>query len=64
MLLIAEKVLYHYRGHQLKGTLVDNQLRRMEQYAENLEQLLTERNNKYMEEKKRAEDMVHRMVPK
>lgn len=38
-------------------------MRRMEQYANNLESLVEERTNAYMDEKKRAEDLLYRMMP-
>ncbi|XP_053378037.1 atrial natriuretic peptide receptor 1-like [Mercenaria mercenaria] len=47
-----------------KGSnIMDNLMRRMEQYANNLETLVEERTNAYMEEKKRAEDLLYRMIP-
>ena len=46
------------------GNLVDNLLSRMEQYANNLESLVEERTADYLEEKKRAEDLLYMMLPK
>ena len=42
---------------------MDNLLQRMEQYANNLEDLVEERTGKYLEEKKKAEDLLHRLLP-
>ena len=42
---------------------MDNLLARMEQYATNLESLVEERTGKYLEEKKKAEDLLHRLLP-
>ncbi|XP_078335729.1 atrial natriuretic peptide receptor 1-like [Crassostrea virginica] len=41
----------------------DNLLKRMEQYATNLEVLVEERTSKYLHEKKRAEDLLYRLLP-
>ncbi|KAJ8301630.1 hypothetical protein KUTeg_020617 [Tegillarca granosa] len=43
--------------------IMDNLMRRMEQYANNLEGLVEERTKAYVEEKKRAEDLLYRMLP-
>ena len=40
------------------GNILDNLLARMEQYANNLETLVEERTADYLEQKKRAEDLV------
>ena len=40
------------------GNILDNLLARMEQYANNLEALVEERTADYLEQKKRAEDLV------
>ena len=42
---------------------MDNLMKRMEQYANNLESLVEERTKAYMEEKKRAEELLYRMLP-
>ncbi|XP_046544538.1 receptor-type guanylate cyclase gcy-28-like isoform X3 [Haliotis rubra] len=47
-----------------KGNILDNLLSRMEQYANNLEALVSERTADYLEEKKRAEDLLYSMLPK
>ncbi|XP_074648742.1 atrial natriuretic peptide receptor 1-like isoform X2 [Tubulanus polymorphus] len=46
-----------------KSNILDNMIARMEQYAENLESIVEERTGKYLEEKKRAEDLLHRLLP-
>ena len=43
---------------------MDNLLSRMEQYACNLEGLVQERTADYLEEKKRAEDLLYNMLPR
>uniref|UniRef100_A0A914WK42 Guanylate cyclase n=1 Tax=Plectus sambesii TaxID=2011161 RepID=A0A914WK42_9BILA len=45
------------------ANLVDNLLKRMEQYANNLEGLVEERTRDYMEEKKKVEDLLHQLLP-
>lgn len=42
---------------------MDNLLNRMEQYANNLETLVEERTANYLEEKKKAEDLLYRLLP-
>ena len=46
------------------GNILDNLLQRMEQYANNLEALVEERTADYLEQKKRAEDLLYMMLPK
>uniref|UniRef100_F6SW71 Guanylate cyclase n=1 Tax=Ciona intestinalis TaxID=7719 RepID=F6SW71_CIOIN len=45
------------------GNLVENLLHRMEQYAINLEGLVEERTAAYMEEKRKADDLLYQMLP-
>ena len=52
---------FFYRGKD--QNILDNLMQRMEQYANNLESLVNERTRAYMEEKKRAEDLLHRLLP-
>ncbi|ESO90424.1 hypothetical protein LOTGIDRAFT_191857, partial [Lottia gigantea] len=47
-----------------KGNILDNLLSRMEQYANNLEALVAERTSDYLEEKRKAEDLLYSMLPK
>ena len=42
---------------------MDNLMSRMEQYANNLESLVEERTTAYLDEKKRAEELLYRMLP-
>ena len=51
------------RQNNVKGELVDNLLGRMEQYANNLESLVEERTVDYLEQKKKAEDLLYMMLP-
>ncbi|CAH1788809.1 unnamed protein product [Owenia fusiformis] len=52
-----------YKGK--KGlNIMDNLLNRMEQYANNLESLIEERTGQYLDEKKRVEDLLHRLLPR
>ncbi|CAD5123851.1 DgyrCDS12157 [Dimorphilus gyrociliatus] len=44
-------------------SIMDNLINRMEQYANNLETLVEERTSSYLEEKKRAEDLLYRLLP-
>ncbi|XP_037036994.1 atrial natriuretic peptide receptor 1-like isoform X1 [Bradysia coprophila] len=46
------------------GNIVDNLLQRMEQYANNLEGLVEERTQDYLEEKKKCEELLYQLLPK
>ncbi|XP_015786480.1 atrial natriuretic peptide receptor 1 isoform X2 [Tetranychus urticae] len=46
------------------GNILDNLLSRMEQYANNLETLVEERTADYLEEKRKAEDLLYQLLPK
>ncbi|KAL9889822.1 atrial natriuretic peptide receptor 1 isoform 2-T10 [Glossina fuscipes fuscipes] len=45
------------------GNIVDNLLKRMEQYANNLEELVEERTQDYLEEKKKCEKLLYQLLP-
>jgi len=42
---------------------MDNMLRMMEKYANNLEEVISERTRQLMEEKKKADALLYRMLP-
>ena len=44
--------------------ILDNLLSRMEQYANNLEELVQERTDAFLEEKKKAETLLYEVLPK
>lgn len=60
-LLCNGLVIHPIRGRS--NNIMDNLIRRMEQYANNLEGLVDERTKAYMEEKKKAENLLNRMLP-
>ena len=43
--------------------ILDNLLTRMEQYADNLEQLVEERTQSYLEEKEKCENLLYELLP-
>ena len=43
---------------------MDNMLRMMEKYANNLEEVISERTKQLMEEKKKTDTLLYRMLPK
>jgi len=43
--------------------IMDNMLRMMEKYANNLEEVISERTRQLMEEKKKADMLLYRMLP-
>ena len=57
------KCLTSYRDNE-SGNILDNLLSRMEQYANNLEALVEERTADYLEEKRKAEDLLYELLPK
>lgn len=46
------------------GNILENLLTRMEQYATNLEECVAQRTAQYLEEKKKAEDLLYSMLPR
>ncbi|KPJ04576.1 Atrial natriuretic peptide receptor 2 [Papilio xuthus] len=51
-------------GSQESSNILDNLLSRMEQYANNLEALVSERTQDYLEEKKKCEELLYQLLPK
>ncbi|KPJ04575.1 Atrial natriuretic peptide receptor 1 [Papilio xuthus] len=49
---------------QESSNILDNLLSRMEQYANNLEALVSERTQDYLEEKKKCEELLYQLLPK
>ncbi|CRK98556.1 CLUMA_CG011905, isoform B [Clunio marinus] len=45
------------------GNILDNLLKRMEHYANNLEELVEERTRDYFEEKKKCEELLYQLLP-
>ena len=43
---------------------MDNLLSRLEQYAENLEALVEERTQAFLDEKKKSEELLYRVLPR
>lgn len=54
--------LLFFRDNETSN-LVDNLLKRMEQYANNLEGLVEERTQEYLAEKKKVEELLHQLLP-
>lgn len=46
------------------SNILDNLLKRMEQYADNLEALVEERTQDYFEEKRKCEELLYQLLPK
>ena len=46
------------------SNILDNLLCRMERYAVNLEQLVEEKTQDYLEEKRRCEDLLYELLPR
>ena len=47
-----------------KANIFDNMVAMMERYQGNLEQLVAERTDQLVEEKRKTEALLHRMLPK
>ena len=60
----ARVVIKKTNRENKSGNIMDNLLNRMEQYANNLESLVEERTQNYLEEKRRCEDLLHELLPK
>ena len=48
---------------ETSNNILDNLLSRMEQYADNLEQLVEERTQSYLEEKEKCENLLYELLP-
>uniref|UniRef100_A0A914KGI9 guanylate cyclase n=1 Tax=Meloidogyne incognita TaxID=6306 RepID=A0A914KGI9_MELIC len=57
------KVVHTLNKENETSNLVDNLLKRMEQYATNLEGLVEERTQEYLGEKKKVEELLHQLLP-
>ncbi|UYV84423.1 hypothetical protein LAZ67_X002121 [Cordylochernes scorpioides] len=55
---------HHWKKECESGNILDNLLSRMEQYANNLESLVEERTSDYLEEKRKAENLLYQLLPK
>lgn len=51
------------RGGKSKN-IMDQMMEMMEKYANNLEEIVNERTRLLIEEKRKTEDLLHRMLPK
>lgn len=60
--LMVKKCLKTYRENE-SGNILDNLLKRMEHYAQNLESLVDERTRDYLEEKKKCETLLYQLLP-
>jgi len=60
-----DECVHHVRRTEgSAANLLDNLLSRMEQYAYNLEALVQERTADYLEQKRRAEELLYTMLPR
>ncbi|NXJ00460.1 ANPRA protein, partial [Psophia crepitans] len=57
------KVQLRKFNRESSSNILDNLLSRMEQYANNLEELVEERTQAYLEEKRKAENLLYQILP-
>ncbi|KAM3873532.1 atrial natriuretic peptide receptor 1-like [Diretmus argenteus] len=57
------KLLLHKQNRGTRTNILDNLLSRMEQYANNLEELVEDRTQAYHEEKRKAEALLYQILP-
>ncbi|XP_056237351.1 atrial natriuretic peptide receptor 1 isoform X1 [Seriola aureovittata] len=57
------RVLLRKQNKESRTNILDNLLSRMEQYANNLEELVEERTQAYHEEKRKAEALLYQILP-
>uniref|UniRef100_A0A667YIH4 Guanylate cyclase n=1 Tax=Myripristis murdjan TaxID=586833 RepID=A0A667YIH4_9TELE len=57
------KLLLRKQNRESRTNILDNLLSRMEQYANNLEELVEERTQAYHEEKRKAEALLYQILP-
>ncbi|KAG7469514.1 hypothetical protein MATL_G00129560 [Megalops atlanticus] len=57
------KLLLRKYNRESSTNILDNLLSRMEQYATNLEELVEERTQAYLEEKRKAETLLYQILP-
>ncbi|VDM99085.1 unnamed protein product [Thelazia callipaeda] len=61
---VIRKVVRSLNRSNETSNMVDNLLKRMEQYANNLEGLVQERTQEYLAEKQKVEDLLHQLLPR
>lgn len=61
ILFLYLSLILFLREH--RSNILDNLLSRMEQYANNLEELVEERTQAYLEEKRKAEALLYQILP-
>ncbi len=62
--ILCSHLFFLFSRDNESSNILDNLLSRMEQYANNLEQLVEERTSDYMEEKRKCEDLLFELLPK
>ena len=57
-------VLFLFHLQFRKTDILDNMMLIMEKYANNLEEIVEDRTQQLVEEKKKTDNLLHRMLPK
>ena len=56
--------MFFFRKNLQGGNVLDMLLRRMEQYANNLEGLVEQRTQAFLDEKRRSEELLYQVLPR
>ncbi|KAH3843976.1 hypothetical protein DPMN_117511 [Dreissena polymorpha] len=62
-MISAQCVIYHRNNGDSKNVL-DVLLQRMERYANNLESMVEEKTQAFLDEKKRSEELLYKVLPR
>ena len=62
--LCTSLTCYLISCHSRKTDILDNMMAIMEKYANNLEEIVEDRTAQLVEEKKKTDNLLHRMLPK
>ena len=62
-LIIIRKIIYLFKLHNRALNVLDNMVTKLEKYAENLENLVSQRTKDLVEEKAKTDELLNRILP-